>query len=100
MEMVRLIGLAPDMPPTTPGVMTACANMVPTEDGFAAAPSAVAPSGVGALIAQCRGGAVVGLINGTRRIFAGTAARLYELSGTSWVAGRVRTRAARTAAGA
>ena len=85
MEMVRLIGLAPDMPPTTPGVMTACANMVPTEDGFAGAPSAVAPSGVGALIAPCRGGAVVGLINGTRRIFAGTAARLYELSGSSWV---------------
>lgn len=85
MEMVRLMGLAPDAPPTTPGVMTAATNLVPTEDGFAAAPSAVAPTGVGALIAPCRGGAVVGLINGTRRIFAGTAARLYELSGTSWV---------------
>ncbi len=85
MQMVPLIGLSPDSPPTTPGIMTACTNLVPTEDGFSAAPSAVAPSGVGPLVDPCRGGAVVGLINGTRRIFAGTATRIYELSGSSWV---------------
>lgn len=64
--------------------MTACVNLIPTEKGMAGGPDGVAPTGVGALAAECRGAAAVIQLSGARRVFAGTQTRLYELVGTTW----------------
>ena len=83
--MDKLLGFLPDVEDTTPGVMTGCTNMIPSENGMKAAPSAVAPTGVPALADTCIGSATVTKLDDTRRIFAGTTSKLYELSGGSWV---------------
>lgn len=72
------------MDPLTPGVMTDCDNIVPFERGFRAAPT---PSDVGpaALATECKGAAVTFDLTGAARLFAGTASKLYEASGTAWV---------------
>ena len=82
--MIELIGFAPDLDTTTPGVVTDCTQLIPTERGMAAAPSAVSVSGLGALAAECRGAAVLTNTSGTRRTFAGTQTKLYELSSSTW----------------
>ena len=76
--MIPLIGFSPDADPTAPGVITDCQNIVPSEYGIRGAPSPVSV-GANALAAECRGAANVVLITGTRRLFAGTATRLYML---------------------
>lgn len=81
--MIPLIGFAPDLDPATPGVITDCSNLVPTAKGMAGAPTAL-DAGVAALPLACRGAAVVTLLNGQRRVFAGTQTKLYELTGTSF----------------
>lgn len=82
--MNPIIGFAPDADPTTSGVLTACANFIPFEAGFKAAPSPATVS-VAALAAPCRGAVVATKLGGTRRVFAGTQQRLYELAGSSWL---------------
>jgi len=82
--MIPLLGFAPDLDETTPGVMTACTNLIPHEKGMQGGPAPVAPVGVGALAAACRGAAVLTLLSGTRRLFAGTQTKMYELTGTTW----------------
>lgn len=77
-------GFAPDADPTTKGVLTACSNLIPFESGFKASPSPVAVA-VASLAAACRGAVVATKLAGTRRIFAGTQQRLYELAGATWV---------------
>lgn len=83
--MDKLLGFAPDAEPTTPGVLTSVTNMIPWEQGMRGAPRGATPSGVPALAAECRGAAVVTKLDDTRRIFAGTATTLYELSAGAWV---------------
>jgi hypothetical protein len=83
--MLPILGFTPDADPTTPGVVTDCSNMIPTERGLAGGPSPiVAVSGLAALAAECRGAAVLVDTAGTRRNFAGTQTKLYELSGSTW----------------
>lgn len=82
--MDKIIGFAPDADPTIPGVALEVDKMVPTLQGLAGQPSGVAPTGVGALAATCRGAAVITKNDDTRRLFAGTATKLYELIGTTW----------------
>lgn len=81
--MIPLVGFAPDVDPFTPGVITACDDMVPVMDGFKSAPSPLS-IGVTALAAACLGAAQVIKLDGSRRLFAGTSAALYEWSGSSW----------------
>lgn len=81
--MTPIAGFAPDADPTTPGVLTACANLIPFESGFQGAPSPAAVA-VAALVAPCRGAVVATKLGGVRRVFAGTQQRLYELAGTNW----------------
>lgn len=81
--MIPFLGYAPDLDPTLPGVMTNCAAIIPTIRGFKGAPSAV-QSGYAALAAQCYGAAQLRKADDTGRLFAGTAAGLYEGSGSSW----------------
>jgi hypothetical protein len=82
--MIPLLGFAPDSDETTPGVITDCANFVPHTNGMEGGPSAITPGGVPALAAECLGAAVVTDLSGNRRIIAGTATKLYELSGGAW----------------
>lgn len=67
----------------TPGVITDCTMVVPYESGLRGAPAAVSP-GVAALEAACIGSAVTNDLADARRLFAGTTAKIFELSGTSW----------------
>lgn len=82
--MTPLLGFAPDADPTTPGVLTACADLIPFEAGMKGAPLATTV-GAAALASSCRGIAATSDLTGNRRLIAGTATKLYELTGSSWV---------------
>jgi hypothetical protein len=81
--MTPIAGFSPDSDLTTPGIFTDCTNVVPYEAGFKGAPTPVAAA-VAALAAECRGAAVCTQLDGTRRVFAGTQTKLYELSAGVW----------------
>lgn len=81
---LELIGFGPDLDPATPGVLTDCGELVPTTSGFSAANSRVS-AGLPALAQPVQGAFVAKLLDGTKRVFAGTQAALWEASGTSWV---------------
>lgn len=80
--MNNLLGFSPDSPTTTPGIIQDCTQFIPYESGMRAAPSLNEQAD--ALAAACRGAATLTKLDATRRVFAGTAADMYELSGTSW----------------
>lgn len=80
--MIPLQGFTPDAPTTTPGILLDCTNFIPYEAGMKAAPTAAAYAS--ALALECRGAKTLTKLDGSRRVFAGTAADLYELSGTTW----------------
>lgn len=83
--MTPLLGFLPDVDPATPGAITAASNVIPYANGFRGSPTPVAVSGVPVLAAECRNAVVATKLDGTRRIIAGTASKLYELSGGVWV---------------
>lgn len=83
MSMIPFIGYAPDIDPTTPGVITNCSAIIPTVRGYKGAP-APASQGIAALSSQCYGAAAVRKTDDTTRIFAGEASKLSELSSTTW----------------
>ena len=78
-----MLSFAPDLDISTPEVLTDVTNMLPSLRGYIGAPAAT-DAGASALAAQCYGAAAVVGLDGTVRLFAGSAAHLYELSGTSW----------------
>lgn len=82
--MIPFIGLAPDMPNMTPGVLTAASFAIPTQRGMRRAPTLSLLAGVDALAAECRGAAMLRKLDGSTRLFAGTQTKLYELSGSAW----------------
>jgi hypothetical protein len=82
--VIQIAGYAPDADPNTPGIITACTGLIPSLRGMEGAPSGVAPSSVGALASSARGAAVVTSTTGSRRIFAGTQTKLYELVSAVW----------------
>lgn len=82
--MIPIIGFAPDADQTTPGILSDCVNLIPARVGMEGGPSEQTPADVPALAAECQGAAVVTLLDNTRRIFAGTAEKLYELSSGAW----------------
>ncbi len=83
-RMTPVLGFAPDADPNTPGIFTDVMNCIPDERGMRGAPTPV-PVGVDTLAAECRGAIVITKLDGSRRIFAGTQTKLYELSTTSWI---------------
>ncbi|RYF31689.1 MAG: hypothetical protein EOO23_01710 [Comamonadaceae bacterium] len=83
--MTPLLGFAPDMEATTPGVITDCEHFIPYLTGMEAAPTPETPTGAPPLAADCRGAAVAVKLDNTRRVFGGTATHMYELSGGVWV---------------
>ena len=80
--MNPLLGFTPDAPTTTPGIILDCTQFIPYESGMRAAPSLNTQAA--ALAAECRGAATLTKLDGTRRVFAGTAADMYELSAGAW----------------
>ena len=82
--MITFAGFAPDADPTAPGIITDCENLVHTLRGYAGVNSLATPDSIPALAAACQGAAVVTKLDGSRRILAGTAAAIYELSSGSW----------------
>lgn len=82
--MQKLIGFAPDVDTTQPGVVVDCENFIPYEKGMKACPSLTTPSSVPALAAACSGIVVATKLDDSRRVIAGTATKLYELSSGSW----------------
>lgn len=99
--MDKLLGFSPDVDPTTPGVMLDVANLVPDESGMKGAPSPVNATGAPVLAAPCIGAAVITKLDDTRRIFAGTTGKLYELSaGCGWTCPARHTLAVRIPGGA
>lgn len=81
--MITLEGFAPDVDPVTPGIFTDCSHFVPTERGFAAA-NTISENGTPALAAACTGGALVTKVDDSKRVFAGTATKVYELVSSVW----------------
>lgn len=83
--MIPFAGFIPDADWTAAGAITDCSMLLPTERGMAAAPSLVAAvAGLAALPAACKGAAVVENTSGVRRVLAGTATGLYEITGSTW----------------
>lgn len=80
--MNNLLGFTPDMPTTTPGIIVDCTQFIPYESGMRAGPSLNEQAD--ALAAACRGAETLTKLDKTRRVFAGTSTKLYELSGTTW----------------
>jgi len=76
MAIQKFLGYAPDIDPTTPGVITACDMLEPTVRGMRGAPAAVATE-YSALAAECRGSALIKKLDGTKRLFAGTQTKIY-----------------------
>jgi hypothetical protein len=81
---VPLKGLAPDLDPTTPGAIVDGDAIVPTLQGIAAANS-LAATGQPALAATPTGSYATLLLDGTKRMFASTATKIYEASGGTWI---------------
>ena len=84
MAIQKFLGYAPDLDPTTPGVVTDCDMLEPSIRGLKGAPSAVSTEYT-ALAGECRGSALVKKLDGTKRLLAGTQTRIYEATGGSWV---------------
>lgn len=83
MSAVPFIGFSPDLDPAIGGVITDCNNIVPTTKGFAAGNSLV-DAGLAALDSACKGAYVGTLLDGTKRIVAGTQAKLWDIAGGAW----------------
>jgi hypothetical protein len=82
--MPNFIGFAPDLDPTTPGVIVDCAMLIPSMRGMRAAPSAV-DAGMPPLPGPALGGATLVKLDGTARMVVGTANCLYEEASGRWV---------------
>lgn len=83
MALVQLATFAPDADPATPGVLTACDNLVPTKEGFSAQFSPVSV-GLPTSATSPRGAFVASLLDGSRRTFAATLTQIIEAGSTTW----------------
>ena len=80
---IKLIGYAPDIDPITPGTLIDCSAFISSTKGMQTAPSAVSAN-VGGLASACLGLVTYRKVDNTSRTIAGTATKLYELSGSTW----------------
>lgn len=79
-----IVGFAPDLDPATPGILVDCDAIVPTLKGMAAANVPV-NVGLPVLPTTPTSGFVAKLLDGTRRLFAGSATKIYEAVSAAWV---------------
>ena len=83
MTAIQIQGFAPDMDPTTPGVIVACDGWIPTQRGMRTAYEPIT-TGYGALPSACKGAVLARLVDGSTRVIAGTATNLYDLTSGAW----------------
>lgn len=80
-------GYCPDYPKEMPGILSLSQKTIPSETGMKRSSEQENPGGgaaVDALAATPRGAETLTKLDGSNRVFAGTAAELYEKSGTTW----------------
>jgi hypothetical protein len=77
------IGYAPDLDPTTPGIIIDCQNVIPSMKGMRSAFSAQSTT-LPALATRARGGASIRRLNETSRLIIGTQTRLFEAGASSY----------------
>ena len=83
--MTVFLGFCPDLPPTTQGAIVDCQAMVPSVRGMKAAPSEVTASLPAPSASEIIGTALLEKLDGTTRLFAGDASKIYEAtSATAW----------------
>lgn len=80
---VKLLGYAPDLDPTTPGIMVECTAFVSSHRGMTGAPAPV-DTPLAALASACVGIATFRKLDNTSLTFAGTATKLYLAGTTTW----------------
>ena len=81
--MNKVLGFAPDADPTTPGLLTDCANLIPSELGMRPGPT-VTPVGVAATPGDVRGALAAIDLSGNRLSVVGTTTALCSLTGNAW----------------
>jgi hypothetical protein len=81
--IVELLGYAPDANPNIIGVLTNCSGVVPSFKGMKGAPTP-ADTPMTSLGATCMGAALLTKLDGTNRLFAGTATNLWEAGNSTW----------------
>jgi hypothetical protein len=81
--MIPFLGYAPDLDPTTAGVLKDVSNILPTTKGFKPV-SSPASAGLSAVSAAANSLAVIEKLDATRRTFAGTASTLEEAGASGW----------------
>lgn len=82
-QKIKLGEFAPDLDPTTPGIITDCTNFVPTLKGYKGG-AAGSDVGLDALASAAVNAAVLLKLDASNRLFAGTATKIYEKSGSAW----------------
>lgn len=82
--MIPFIGFAPDLDPTTPGVITESFAVVPTWRGGYFGGSVAVDIGMDALADDALSAVSMITLSGSIRTFAGSATKLYEKSGVTW----------------
>jgi hypothetical protein len=75
-----IIGFQPDLPASTPGVITTSTGILPTDRGIG---TGVTVSAISGAVSTAYAGAVLTQLDGTQRVFLGTATKLYELVSTT-----------------
>ena len=75
---MKLLSFQPDLDDHLEGVITDCEMVEPTMKGMSGAPSLVTPAGASALPSACKGASLNLQLDGTSRLFIGTATHLYE----------------------
>ena len=95
MSVVPLQGFAPDMDPLTPGIFVQTDQLIPTDRGFIPMPQLqqLFPP----LPSASRMGYVARYLDGTQKIFAGTATKLYRAINGAWTDVSRSSRAGATA---
>lgn len=77
------VGYAPDLDPTTPGIITDCQNVIPSMKGMRSAFSPQATT-LPALATRARGGAAIRKLDETSRLIIGTQTKLWEAGASSY----------------
>lgn len=90
-KLTKIVGFAPDLPATTPGILVACNNIFPTVRGIGSPPTFVALSSGTLDSSTVVGAAQVAQADGTLKRYIGTGAKLWESDGSTALTDRSGT---------
>lgn len=78
-----MLSFAPDLDPTTPGILVDCTNIVPTQKGYTASYVGT-NSSYAALATAARNLVILRKLDNSTRMFAGTQTKIWEGAAGSW----------------